>query len=569
MTLHSIVSRRRVAGVCSLSLLAALTGACSSTESDLSGGNEGGASSPASDSVGDGSNSNPTDGGDSWGDESGGAYGTTSGGWPGATSGQDPSGGEPPPDDSGNQGTTGGEEGDTGESTDASTGESTSGGEELCDALTPVTLYLSPDDSNSTSSPVQVRDAVLSGWGLGFAPIRAWEFLNYYSFGYAPAQPGQVAVVPELARLEGAAEGQFALQIGVSSPQLANADRPLMNVTLVLDESGSMAGEPIELEREVCRVIAGSLRAGDVVSLVGWDTENAVKIAGHTITKANDPVLVGACDELAAGGGTDLNGGLVAGYALAQEHFDAGRINRVVLVSDGGANAGVTDIDLIADGAGGKDQDGIYLVGVGVGTPDYYNDALMDTVTDAGKGASLFVGSAAEASKMFKDRFVATMQVAARDVRVRLDLPPGFEVVKFSGEEISSDPTEVEPQHLAPNDAMVFHQTLSTCAPQLIDADAELSVTVRYRDAATFEQREVIATRKLQEQVDAASPVLLKGAAVFAYATALKDWKAGVVAHAEALAPAFVALAAAEAALPGDADLAEIRGVLEAVQAMG
>jgi Ca-activated chloride channel family protein len=380
---------------------------------------------------------------------------------------------------------------------------------------------------------------------------------------------GQVRVKPELARLEGAPEGEFALQIGISSPAIANADRPLMNVTLVLDESGSMAGAPIELEKEVCRQIAGSLRAGDVVSLVGWDTANAVKMSGHKVTKASDPALVAECDALAAGGGTDLNGGLIAGYALANEHFDAGRVNRVVLISDGGANAGVTDIDLIAASAGDKDQDGIYLVGVGVGTPDYYNDDLMDTVTDVGKGASLFVGSAAEAEKMFKQRFVATMQVAARDVRVRLDLPPGFEVVKFSGEEISTDPAEVEPQHLAPNDAMVFHQTLTTCAPQLIDEAAELSVTVRYLDAVTFEPREVIESRKILEEVQAASPLLLKGAAVFAYAEGLKSWRDGQVAHDVALAPAFAALAAAEAALPGDADLAEIRGVLEAVQSMG
>ncbi len=560
--------RRRVAGVLSLSLLAALSGACSSTDVGDSGTNAGdeGASSPSGDVSGEGSDSasNPTSG-DSWG-------GTTSGGWTGGTGGQDPSG-EPPPDDEegGEPGTTGGAETgeDTGSTSDASTGDSTTGAEDLCDEVAPVVLYLSPDDSNSTSSPVQAREAVLSGWGLGYVPIRTWEFLNYYSFEYAAAEPGQVRVKPELARLEGAPEGEFALQIGISSPAITNADRPLMNVTLVLDESGSMSGQPIALEKEVCRQIAGSLRAGDVVSLVGWDTSNAVKLSGHTVTKANDPVLVAECDELAAGGGTDLNGGLIAGYALAHEHFDAGRVNRVVLISDGGANAGVTDIDLIAGSAGSQDQDGIYLVGVGVGTPDYYNDDLMDTVTDVGKGASLFVGSAAEAEKMFKQRFVATMQVAARDVRVRLDLPPGFAVVKFSGEEISSDPTQVEPQHLAPNDAMVFHQTLSTCAPQLIDEQAQLSVTVRYLDAVTFEMREVIESRKILEEVEAASPLLLKGAAVFAYAEALKGWRDGLVAHDVALAPAFAALVVAEAALPGDADLAEIRGVLEAVQAMG
>lgn len=61
-------------------------------------------------------------------------------------------------------------------------------------------LYLSPDDSNSTSSPVQVREAVLGDFGgLNGVPIRTWELVNYYSFAYAAAKPGQVRVTPELA----------------------------------------------------------------------------------------------------------------------------------------------------------------------------------------------------------------------------------------------------------------------------------------------------------------------------------------------------------------------------------
>src|SRR5690606_23223062 len=150
---------------------------------------------------------------------------------------------------------------------DAADGES-----QTCDETKPVTLFLSPDDSNSTSSPVQVRESILSGGELAYAPIRTWEFLNYYSFSYPTAEPGMVTVTPELARTEGMPEGQYLLQIGVASESVPAADRLPMNITLVLDESGSMNGHPLEMEREVCLQIAGSLRAGDIVSLVGWDT---------------------------------------------------------------------------------------------------------------------------------------------------------------------------------------------------------------------------------------------------------------------------------------------------------
>jgi Ca-activated chloride channel family protein len=464
--------------------------------------------------------------------------------------------------------TGGAETGDAGTTGDASTSDSSSStgttGEAACDIETPVVLYLSPDDSNSTSSPVQVREAVLGDFGgLSWVPIRTWEFLNYYSFSYAPAKPGEVLVTPEVARFKGQPDGQFTMQIGISGESIPAADRPLMNVTLVLDESGSMGGHPMDMEKEVCRQIAGSLRKGDIVSMVGWDTSNAVKLAGYEVQSVSDPKVVAECDALEAGGGTDLSGGLNAGYKLATEHFSAGRINRVVLISDGGANAGETDIAVIAKGAGAQGQDGIYLVGVGVGTSDSYQDQLMDVVTDAGKGASLFIPHQAEAIKMFKDRFVSTMMVAARDVRVRLDMPPGFEIVRFSGEEFSSDPSEIEPQHLAPNDAMVFHQTVETCAPELVDAEASFTITTRYQDAVTFEQREVKETRKIVELLAEPSANLLKGAAIFAYAEGLKAFRNGDQVGGKTRA--LEALVLAEAALPGDADLAEIRAVIEAL----
>ncbi len=534
----------------SLALLATLSGACGddgkgdySSYSVSEGGGDSGGGVTSNDSSPTTTASDPTNGSS-----------------PTSSAGSDSAGNT----DSGN--TSGADTGDA-TSGDASTGDASSStgttGEVACDIETPVVLYLSPDDSNSTSSPVQVREAVLGDFGgLNGVPIRTWEFMNYYSFAYAAAEPGQVRVTPELAQFQGQPDGQYTMQIGISGEAVPAADRPLMNVTLVLDESGSMQGLPIEMEREVCRTIAGSLRKGDIVSMVGWDTSNAVKLAGHVVQSANDPTIVSKCDALEAAGGTDLSGGLHAGYELATEHFTQGRINRVVLISDGGANAGETDIAVIAQGAGDQGQDGIYLVGVGVGTSDSYKDELMDVVTDAGKGASLFIPHKAEATRMFKDRFVSTMMVAARDVRVRLDMPPGFEIVRFSGEEFSSNPSEIEPQHLAPNDAMVFHQTVETCAPALVDAEASVTITTRFQDAVTFEQREVQETRKIAELLADPSANLLKGAAVFAYAEGLKAIQSGDPAGKTR---ALEALTLAEAALPGDKDLAEIRAVLEAL----
>lgn len=425
--------------------------------------------------------------------------------------------------------------------------------EPVCDEDTPVTLFLSPDDSNSMSSPVQAREAVLTGHGI--FPVRVWEFLNYYSFDYPVAERGQVTVRAEMRAID--EDSGYYLQIGVGSAKVDDDSRAPINLTLVLDESGSMNGSPIELLKESCRAIAAQLRDGDVISMVTWDTDNAVLLAGYNVKGPNDPTLLQRINDIEASGGTDLHGGLLAGYDLARDAFDKDRINRIVLISDGGANVGVTSEDLIGAEASDEDAEGIYMVGAGVGAPTSYNDTLMDVVTDLGKGASVFIPDEVEAWKVFGDDFVNTFDVAVRDVQVQVDFPPGFEIAEFSGEEYSPDPQEIEPQHLAPNDSMVFLQRLETCAPELVSDESELTVTVRYKDAHTFEARELSVTRSFGELLSETSPQLEKGLAIFKYAQLFR----GEVTKEEA----FAQLEAAELLLPGDPDLAEVRMVLEAM----
>ncbi|MEE9383766.1 MAG: VWA domain-containing protein [Nannocystaceae bacterium] len=443
--------------------------------------------------------------------------------------------------------------------------------DEDCDEESDVVLYISPDDSNSMSSPVQVRQRVLEEGSnsLRDVHIRPWEFMNYYEFPYEPAAAGSLAITAELA--EGSDTGdpeteRYIMQLAIRSETVADDERAPINVTLVLDTSGSMSGEPMELMRESCKAIAASLRDGDNVSMVEWDTENSIRLENHEVTGPSDPILLDAIDSLAAGGGTNLYSGLATGYALANKVWAADRTNRIVLVSDGGANAGVTDIDLIAQNASINGSDGIYMVGVGVGGGNY-NDTLMDEVTDAGKGASVFVNNEREAWKVFSEDFLSTVLVAARDVQVELALPPGFEMVKFSGEGVSTDPDEIPPQHLAPNDAMVFYQEFDTCAPDAVGTDTTFTVTARYKDAVTFEDTEVSETFSFGQLLGTDPHLWPKGAAVLAYAQALRGYKKalGDDDKQAALAPAITATEKALVWLADDIDLLEIREVLTAL----
>jgi Ca-activated chloride channel family protein len=160
---------------------------------------------------------------------------------------------------------------------------------------------------------------------------------------------------------------------------------------------------------------------------------------------------------------------------------------------------------------------------------------------------------------VFADDFENTLAIAGRDVQVELTMPPGFEIVKFSGEEYSGNPSEIEPQHIAPNDAMVFHQQIRTCAPELVVDEAEFTVIATWKDPWTFEHKQVSHTWTYAELIAMDQGLLRKGAAIVATAEALQAIHESSAAD---LQPAIDAVAAAQLLLPEDPDLAEMAEIL-------
>jgi len=384
----------------------------------------------------------------------------------------------------------------------------------------PVVMYMSNDDSNSQASPILARRHIAENAVVPKSAIRIHEFLNYYDLSGPAPDEGAAQVSIEMRRTN-AELGEFTLMLSAQGRTMTDESRPPMNLVFSLDTSGSMSGPPMELLKDTMSAAVGRLRAGDIVSIVTWSDDQQVVLDGHVVTGADEPELFGIIGGLASGGSTNLHAGLVNAYQLANAHEIDDGINRVILISDGGANAGVTEADLIASEAADEDGEGIYLVGVGVGTAHTYQDGLMDSVTDAGKGAYVYIDTTEEAEKQFDRRFLANMAVAARNVRMRLTLPWYFGIEKFHGEEFSPVPSEVEPQHLAPNDSMTFHQIVAACDPSLITKCDSVEARVDYVDPLTGVEMHDALEIAIESLVARPADRLRKADVVVAYAKSL------------------------------------------------
>jgi Ca-activated chloride channel family protein len=290
-----------------------------------------------------------------------------------------------------------------------------------CDLEHPLQLQLRTLDAGAAASPAQVRDAALSNWvSLSGIGIRAWEFFNYYTFDYpAAAEPGAIVITPALAQDD---NDEYTLQVGIRTHNVPADQRPPLRLTLALDNSGSMQGKAQDLVRITGEAIAASLREGDTVSIVTWNSTEQVVLDTHAVSGPDDKTLLDKLDNFEVGGSADLYSGLVGAYKLAEAAYDPAAWNRVILVSDGGASVNDADLEVIAS------HPTINLTGVGVGDPGIYRSDLMDAVAHAGRGASLFISSEAEATRQFVDRFIPLLGAAVRDVTVQVQLPPGFEL---------------------------------------------------------------------------------------------------------------------------------------------
>jgi Ca-activated chloride channel family protein len=383
--------------------------------------------------------------------------------------------------------------------------------------LTPQTFYLSADDSNSMGSPVHVRELI----NLGFEPnprrIRTYEFMNYYRFAYDPPALGELAIYPEMEKKgETSATAEFLL--GVRSFDAPLPRRP-MNLTFLIDTSGSMKGPGLERAKAAVKAISGLLVQNDRISVLTTGKQ-APKLDGYQVSGANDPMLTTYVDGLITGGDTDLATALIDAYATAKTYKNDSLMNRVILISDGGANVGVTDTEFISAESADADKEGIYLMGIGTGPALSYNDQLMNDVTEAGRGAYVYLDSTLEAQTIFTERFDETMDIAARGVLVELSLPWYFKVKGISLEEISTTP--VTAQHLAPNDAMVFDLEATACDASMIKMEDNARVRVFWRTRVGYLSEITELNVTLADLMSPKVTMLPKARAVVAYAEALK-----------------------------------------------
>jgi Ca-activated chloride channel family protein len=354
------------------------------------------------------------------------------------------------------------------------------------------------------------------------AGIRTEEFYNAFDYGDpAPAQGEPVVCVTEQAAHPILPQRNL-VRIGVRTAAAGRGGSTPLNLTLLLDSSGSMEREDRQaaMLRAVER-LSGLLKEGDTITVAGFARQP--RLLADRLPGARAQELNRIIAQTPSEGGTNLEEGLKLAEELAKRQFNGAAQNRIVLFTDGAANLGDAQPESLQARVEQLRQQGIAFDAAGFGA-EGLNDRLLERLTRNGNGRYYVVDRAEDAGEGFAKQLAGAFRPAAENVKVQVRFNParvarykliGFEEHRLAKEDFKND--AVDAAEMAAEEA---GNALYQVQP-IPGGEGEIGeVSVRFRDVASGQMVERTWTIPYQAQVpafDQAAPSMqLAGLAMFA-----------------------------------------------------
>ena len=201
--------------------------------------------------------------------------------------------------------------------------------------------------------------------------------------------------------------------------------RPDLNLSLVLDRSGSMEGEKMVRAREAAMFCVDQMLPTDRLSVVTFDDRIEVLFPSEPVT--NKQSMKDLISRVTARGSTALHEAWVRGGLTVSERMLDQGINRVVLITDGLANVGITNTDEIVTQAMGLFQHGVSTSTIGIGAD--FNEDLLMPMAQSGGGNAWHVVEPDDMQRIFQVELEGLIAQFAHTVSLSLIPADGVRVV--------------------------------------------------------------------------------------------------------------------------------------------
>ncbi|GLS88749.1 hypothetical protein GCM10010873_37230 [Cypionkella aquatica] len=297
-----------------------------------------------------------------------------------------------------------------------------------------------------TASYATVRSSLNAGFLPDPASVRVEEMVNYFPYAY-PKPEGDQAFRPTITVMPTPWNPNTRLvNIAIQGAVPLVENRPPLNLVFLVDTSGSMEdANKLPLLKQSLGLMLGQLKPEDQVAIVAYAGS-----AGQVLppTKASDTAtIMGALDQLAAGGSTAGAQGLELAYQVAEEMQVEGEVSRVLLATDGDFNVGIDDPEALKDFIAKKREGGVYLSVLGFGRGNL-DDATMQALAQNGNGTASYIDTLNEARKVLVDQLTGALYPIADNVKIQVEWNPaqvaeyrliGYETRALAREDFNND----------------------------------------------------------------------------------------------------------------------------------
>ncbi len=234
--------------------------------------------------------------------------------------------------------------------------------------------------------------------------------------------------------------------------------RPL-NLSLVIDKSGSMAGDKIDYTRQAAQFLVQHLGANDIFSIVLYNDKVETLVAPEKVS--NKDSISQLLDRIRVRGTTNLSGGWLEGCMHVANHLSSSSLNRVILMSDGLANRGVTDAATLITMAKQKRGEEVSTTTMGIGKD--FNEDLMMEMANAGGGAFYFIESPEVTPEIFQEELSGLLSVVGQNLTITLNTEDDVTTVR----QLNAYPAEVTGHSTSFRLGDIFAQEVKTLVLEL------------------------------------------------------------------------------------------------------
>ncbi len=212
--------------------------------------------------------------------------------------------------------------------------------------------------------------------------------------------------------------------------------RPPLNIALVIDRSGSMSDQgKLSYAKEAAKIVVDRLGRKDLLAVVQYD--DRVEVMWPSSPVESPHAIKRRIDRLHPGGSTNLTGGMMEGVDQVLDHQRRNDVTRVVLLSDGLANQGITDPRRIRTLVRQARRSGARISTMGLGLK--YNENLMQDIAEAGGGRYYYIESPTQMARIFQEELSTLFDTMAKNPRLIFEPSDVVRDLEVIGYESSRD----------------------------------------------------------------------------------------------------------------------------------